>query len=46
MATASIMSNELTEEAIKAARAELVETDGEPLESPWHRATINLLIDV
>ena len=23
-----------------------METDGEPLESPWHRAAINLLIDV
>jgi Uma2 family endonuclease len=24
---------------------QLIETDGEPLESPWHRATIALLID-
>jgi Uma2 family endonuclease len=37
---------ELTEEMIAAAKAELVDTDGEPLESPWHRAAINLLIEV
>jgi Uma2 family endonuclease len=36
----------LTEEQIAKVRAELRETDGEPLETPWHRANINLLIDV
>ena len=35
----------LTEERIAAAKAELRETDGEPLDSPWHRANINLLIE-
>jgi Uma2 family endonuclease len=35
----------LTEERIAEVRAELRETDGEPLESPWHRACINLMID-
>jgi Uma2 family endonuclease len=39
------LGGELTEEAIARARAELRETDEEPLESPWHRAEINLLID-
>jgi Uma2 family endonuclease len=46
MATASTYSGELTEAMIEAARAELIETDGEPLETPWHRAAINLLIEV
>jgi Uma2 family endonuclease len=46
MASVSSYSDERTEEIIEAAKAELVETDGEPLESPWHRAAINLLIDV
>ncbi len=46
MASVSSYSEELTEEIIEAAKAELVETDGVPLESPWHRAAINLLIDV
>jgi Uma2 family endonuclease len=36
----------LTEEDVERARAELRETDGEPLESPWHRAAIALLIEV
>jgi Uma2 family endonuclease len=35
----------LTEERVAAVRAELRETDGEPLETPWHRSNINLLID-
>ena len=26
-------------------KADLPETDGEPLDSPWHRAAINLLIE-
>jgi Uma2 family endonuclease len=39
-------SDVLTEETIEAVKAELRETDGEPLESPWHRAAINLMIDV
>ncbi len=44
---ASVWENgvELTEEEIEAAKAELIEDDGEPLETPWHRAEINLLID-
>jgi Uma2 family endonuclease len=37
---------ELTEERIAAAKAELVETDGEPLDSPWHRAAIDFLIEI
>ncbi len=35
----------LTEEEIQAVAAELVDTDGEPMESPWHRAEIGLLIE-
>jgi Uma2 family endonuclease len=35
----------LTDERIEAVKAELRETDEEPLETPWHRAEINLLID-
>jgi len=34
-------NGELTEEYIAAVKAELRETDEEPLESPWHRACIN-----
>lgn len=45
MATVVSSSDELTEEMVEKAKAELVETDGVPLESPWHRAEINLLID-
>ena len=41
----SSYSDELTEEIIEAAKAELVETDGEPLKVPG-TAAINLLIDV
>jgi Uma2 family endonuclease len=36
----------LTEEEIDRVRAELPETDGEPMESPWHRAAISLLVEV
>jgi Uma2 family endonuclease len=46
MATASVpMQDELTAERVAEVKAKLVETDGEPLESPWHRSSINLLID-
>jgi Uma2 family endonuclease len=45
MASVGSLPAELTEETIEAAKAELVETDGEPLDSPWHRAAINLLIE-
>ena len=45
MASVPTISDELTDEQIEAARAELIETDGEPLETPWHRAEINLLIE-
>lgn len=45
MASATTQSEGPSEERIAAVRAELVETDGEPLESPWHRAAINLLIE-
>ncbi len=46
MASAILAPCELTEERIEQVRAELVETDGEPLETPWHRAAIALLIEV
>jgi Uma2 family endonuclease len=36
----------LTRKDIEAARALLVGEDGEPLESPWHRAVIALLIEI
>jgi Uma2 family endonuclease len=36
----------LTEAQIAAIRAGLRETDGVPLDSPWHRMNMNLLIDV
>lgn len=39
-----VRSDVLTMERIEAVRASLPETDGEPLETPWHRAAINLLI--
>jgi Uma2 family endonuclease len=45
---ATVISEEkgiLPEERIQQVKAELRETDGEPLETPWHRAEINLLID-
>jgi Uma2 family endonuclease len=45
MSIAESTHDELTEEMIERVKAELVETDGEPLETPWHRAEINLLID-
>ncbi len=43
--TVGFGSGELTEEMIEAVKAQLPETDGEPLETPWHRAEINLLIE-
>jgi Uma2 family endonuclease len=46
MASVGSLPAELTEEAIEAVKAALVETDSEPLDSPWHRAAINLLIEV
>jgi Uma2 family endonuclease len=47
MATVTTVVSELDEIEVLAAREKenLVETDGEPLETPWHRAEINLLID-
>lgn len=45
MASATTYSDELTEERIAEVRAELVETDGEPLETAWHRDEIGLLIE-
>jgi Uma2 family endonuclease len=29
----------------RSAQADFIESDGEPLDSPWHRSAINLLID-
>jgi Uma2 family endonuclease len=37
---------ELSPETLAQMRAELRETDDEPLETPWHRSEINLLIDL
>ncbi len=45
MATADIEADQLTEEHIEAVRAQLLEEDDEPLETPWHRLEINLLIE-
>lgn len=44
MATAT-RSDELTMPDIEAARALLVEDDGEPLGTPWHRSQIGLFIE-
>jgi Uma2 family endonuclease len=46
MATASPRRHPLTAKRIAAIRRQLLETDEEPLETPWHRDEINLLIDV
>jgi len=35
----------LTEERINEVRAQLIESDGEPMESPWHRDELSLLIE-
>lgn len=45
MATRSTAASELDEVSELAAQEQLPETDGEPLETPWHRSAINLLID-
>jgi Uma2 family endonuclease len=51
MATLSTVVSELDREnelaALElAAQADFIDSDGEPLDSPWHRSAINLLIDL
>jgi len=36
----------VTKTTVKLPRVDLIETDGEPLESDWHRAAIALLIEI
>ena len=36
----------VTKATVKLPRVDLIETDGEPLESDWHRAAIALLIEI
>lgn len=45
MATVDMDPRPLTRERIQSVKDLLPETDGEPLETSWHRAEINLLID-
>lgn len=42
---AFIAEHGMPPEAMPPADSELVESDGEPMDSPWHRAEISLLID-
>ncbi len=42
----NIIPDEITPEMIEAIKAKLPETDGEPLDTPWHRDQINMLIDI
>lgn len=39
-------NGELTPERVAAVKAQLVETDGEPMDSPWHRDAVGLLIEI
>ena len=40
------MTKVLDPTVVPLPQVELIETDGEPLESDWHRLAMNLLIDV
>ncbi len=45
MAAIDTLAYAFPADQIDVVRAELIDDDGEPLETPWHRAEINLLIE-